>query len=1097
MKVIFCIISLLFPLVIHAQEATPIIPDTPPSPQAEAFNRLGNYEVNNNYGVPNINIPLFEIDFHGYKIPLSLQYEATPIKPGYNYDVTGLGWTLSGNSCVSRTIKDRADEYGLFSNSFQLDPFTHSTGQPLLYLDHVYNNILDKVNYQYDSYNVVLPSGRSIPFFLYKQNGIMICHTMPQDSKVKISCNYSTMNSFTVIDENGITYQFTQPEKASNILQDDPNVDYYVSWLLTSISIPGKGNIYYHYTENPIAIQSHNIIEEPSVTIKRFYDRWGEWPGNEEFDVRTNFTQHSPRYEMRLLKGITYDSSNIVFNYTEDNRHMKEIIVSDNDSLLRKFNLNVYSSSSEWFLNSLEITGTNNEDKLVYGFSYSGKNPGNTTDYWGNFCNLETGDNSFPYEFQHPRGVGNFNMYFGYEGIGWGWDELKSRMIQRGYLARLIENDGGGHSYYYKLKLQVNTGGDSRIPTPPNQHGVLERITYPNGGCTVFNYENHRFPTATAANGDIIQDRRNQRIVEGGGFRIESIQNFSADGRLVNEDYYRYGYTLGDIMQRNFPIPLNDSTCIAALASNDTINHHIGCGEAVVDPNLFTCISNFSYSILADQNSNTYSYGSPSDFRNMLLGRESRFENITNPQGLPTWWEATFSANNFRSLIGSRRPVVYPEITVYHGHPYEGCKSKTVYKYDIYKHQYPDYTARSNYLSNLGIAVADTAYFEDLYFEPAYPALTCCEYPSDRHLLKSKTEYSFNSDSCRWEIVNEEKYRYKKYSTRVYGYKFESIISRENYYPNTENLSYGQTGFYHPLLGVPLRDFYKPTRQYLGKSELCEKSTTVLREGRTPSIANTITESYEYQYPDILKTNMAYSLYNTKGTGISYIGDEENEDPVITEMKSRNMLASVVSTTTYADNNGNDPLSISGNKIEYGFYGNNIFPSKLYEYNPRNRYHTEDSPIDSSEYEESLEVISYDQYGNPEEIVDLKTGMHTVYLWEPYGRHMTAMIKDATMDQVTAEVLQSTGDSAARHAALQELFPNSLIQTWDYEPLVGVKSFTDINGSTLTCEYDGLGRLKAEKRSVKKDEPRVTTDGEPSEPIHETIKEYEYNYLNQ
>lgn len=120
-----CLVSFLS-INLSGQQANPIIPDTPPSPQAEAFNRLGNFEVNNNYGVPDINIPLFEIDFHGYKIPLTLHYEATPMKSGYNYDVTGLGWTLSGNSCVSRTIKDRADELSpyTYTNQFKLDSFS-------------------------------------------------------------------------------------------------------------------------------------------------------------------------------------------------------------------------------------------------------------------------------------------------------------------------------------------------------------------------------------------------------------------------------------------------------------------------------------------------------------------------------------------------------------------------------------------------------------------------------------------------------------------------------------------------------------------------------------------------------------------------------------------------------------------------------------------------------------------------------------------------------------------------------------------------------------------------------------------------------------
>ena len=129
-KAITLTVLLLSGLQITAQNACPEVkPDTPPSPQAVAFNRLGDYQVNNNYGMPDINIPLFEIDFHGYKIPLTLHYEATPMKPGYNYDVTGFGWTLSGNSCVSRTIKDRADEIARENNPFALDPFNNRSGK--------------------------------------------------------------------------------------------------------------------------------------------------------------------------------------------------------------------------------------------------------------------------------------------------------------------------------------------------------------------------------------------------------------------------------------------------------------------------------------------------------------------------------------------------------------------------------------------------------------------------------------------------------------------------------------------------------------------------------------------------------------------------------------------------------------------------------------------------------------------------------------------------------------------------------------------------------------------------------------------------------
>lgn len=90
-KIVITLATLLLSCQNGKAQTNNLIPDTPPTPQAVAFNRLGDYQVNNNYGAPDINIPLFEIDHHGYKIPLALHYEASPMKPGYNYDVTGLG----------------------------------------------------------------------------------------------------------------------------------------------------------------------------------------------------------------------------------------------------------------------------------------------------------------------------------------------------------------------------------------------------------------------------------------------------------------------------------------------------------------------------------------------------------------------------------------------------------------------------------------------------------------------------------------------------------------------------------------------------------------------------------------------------------------------------------------------------------------------------------------------------------------------------------------------------------------------------------------------------------------------------------------------
>lgn len=106
---ILTFISITF--LLKGQSMQSIAPSIPTSPQAEAIQRYGEYAINYSTGVPDISIPLYEINHRGYKLPMTLRYSPKPLKPGYIYQIFGHGWGLSVNSCISRSIEGRPDEW--------------------------------------------------------------------------------------------------------------------------------------------------------------------------------------------------------------------------------------------------------------------------------------------------------------------------------------------------------------------------------------------------------------------------------------------------------------------------------------------------------------------------------------------------------------------------------------------------------------------------------------------------------------------------------------------------------------------------------------------------------------------------------------------------------------------------------------------------------------------------------------------------------------------------------------------------------------------------------------------------------------------------
>src|SRR5882762_7581308 len=73
----------------------------PPTPNAMKMTEYYGQRPNLYTGVANVSIPLYTIDFDGWKLPLSISYNATGIRTNEEASEVGLGWAMSATGVVS------------------------------------------------------------------------------------------------------------------------------------------------------------------------------------------------------------------------------------------------------------------------------------------------------------------------------------------------------------------------------------------------------------------------------------------------------------------------------------------------------------------------------------------------------------------------------------------------------------------------------------------------------------------------------------------------------------------------------------------------------------------------------------------------------------------------------------------------------------------------------------------------------------------------------------------------------------------------------------------------------------------------------------
>jgi len=1010
-KMLLTLLIVTISVAVRGQGSSVQTPFVPTSPQVEAFMKYGDYNINYSTGIPDISIPLFEINHRGFKIPLNLKYYPQPLKQGYNYDVFGHGWAMSMRSCVSRTIEFAPDE----ARNFIID-------QPSGYYS-VCGDCFNQFNYAHDKFNAILPDGTSFDFVIDKINGVLK-YSVSGDRSLKITCTYTTLNitSFEIIDENGVKYTFSGGDVygVSQITHNN-----YISWVLTRIDLPTTSDpIYFYYTQN---IDNCYGNVERSIHFSDY--KYVEDYNDPSYNSPPNYT-----YRMKLLSSIYYGNNSVRFTYTDASttsakNYLDAMQIYEGQSVLKtlSFTTSVYNVISPSGsvplaqLDAITITGSNTlESPLEYLCSYySIGTPFQGTDYWG-YLNHDS----------YSTGVANFNLY-----VGW-IDSRESSYSSLGICE--AQKISGDNCPLYKVKLASSS---NFTRTPSSDHGILRKLTYPTGGYTEFEFGNHQFLTQTDSNGDYIMDYQQRKPSVAGGFRIEKIKNYTAVGELSNIKNFRYGLTYAEAYQTGEGYDYE-------LANYP--NAHTGLGEAVVDPNVLTFMDFTNLEV-------------EFPFPNLTIGKDEQndelLENPFNSTNYPMYltgyiWRSNFSASNFRKLVNGRSPVIYPQVTVYDGEidEYEDYfpNGKTVYNYDIMDSG-----------SDLFYQSYDNMFFE----QPYYVGNVLVTEPKDYLYDKCTMRRDYSFDGQDFTLVQKELTEWLpslKFSTDLifmnlypdpytpseYTYTDE-LFTSTTYYLGNARLDSKVTTSYFLNDSISKREFYGYNQRNQIVSHITENSDTrftkemfeypeIKISGTTPAIVQEMVA--QNILSPVLKDSVCIAdsyetLYN--GQAISSFQTDYDEY--------------VIGSSTYL-------LPSKSYKLEMKPGGNYVAQSEVVKYsiNGNPLEVIEKDGIRSSfvwSYNDNYPVVKAENI----DYNTLKAAVESAaspYSLETFWGNLT-----------TVTYNNSTWNSFNTNLRNNSTLQNAMVTTYTYKPLVGMTSETGPDGRTTYYEYDGFGRLRFAKDS--------------------------------
>jgi len=1110
------IIFLMLVQLMNAQTSSTFIPkvnNVPSSPEAALLGRFGDIPVGYYTGTANISIPLYTIKDGGIEIPITLSYHSSGIKVTDEATWVGLGWSLEPGGSIIQEVRGKPDQVDNFYNfSFPsstqhlggtgdeyptfkghlggVGTVTYQTGDCLKqpYWDAwICNSATDAVsilnsllanNGQPDIFSYNLP-GYSGKYYINPETGSVIL----MDKKEQIS----VLGSNKIIGTDGTIYNFNASEE-THATYDASGYTY----RLTSIQCTDGSIINFTYADESYGtvLPSASVVLNPIV------------PG--EDDQPRDFMNSSSGTKKRLIQ---IETSDTYINFIPEAR--EDLLVNTSNNLQR--------------LKAIEIVSKATGKKIrSFQFSYSYFNP--TSDNHGKRLKLdavkevgyssdEVADTSKPpYTFNYDtsvnlpvkesKAVDFFGYYNGQVSNTTLIPDLRYFDFEHDSRYSLSNTTPPTPRFSYEY-----TGSNRYVDNTKAKAWILNKVAYPTGGYTEFEYEPHTFnnqflPTIQQHNTAFTTKSKSVTNANYSEAQVHIPLNITQSCTLYFQNSFSHGFPLnnntiisniysstggylsafvklqkhlnGQTSDIKVWLPSNSGKTLSEFTSSGTVSITEQVAIAYEPGATYSVYVSFpQYSYTPDPNR---PYMIPQTYMQVRYFDNTLINTSTSYGG-------GFRIKSVKNYSSSGTLISNKQITYTGGkllNRFEPLDAMACYysTNDVAPTAIP-VMARlvvSIFSDDFGLNGGNPIGYSQVQEEELADSNT-----NGKKIFYYINEMNTNIKGVPYDpfafggllqkeevkdklgvIVKDKTYTYTNFTTaNFYGIKirqhslgpsdFQSAFDNS---PLNVPISYKFSYLLYPISGNWVALTGTTTNEYLSGSTV------------------TVSESYTYA-PNGKQKNITttYNAGNVKKVTYYYPGEISGAPAIENTMLYAKMTGVPVQTEYY-----NNDVLVNSQKSQYSTFNSKILPAYIF---------TKKGNEASLPFEQRVSM-DYDNYGNIQQYT-LTNGTPVVYLWG-YNKTMPiAKIENATASQIQTALGNSSLSLSSYNESnflainsLRSALPNAMVTTYTYIPLIGVSSITDPKGDTITYEYDSFGRLKSVKDNFGK-----------------LLSENEYNYRPQ